>query len=87
MARWIEGETGDAERISVGFLSSSMLPTLGMAPLLGRGFSPEEDVPDGPEVAVLGYDLPPYHMRTMEDIVSASFGGPRVMTTCWGSSR
>jgi hypothetical protein len=60
VARWIEGETGDAERISVGFLSSSILPTLlGVAPLLGSGFSPEEDVPDGTEIAVLGYDLPP----------------------------
>ncbi len=87
VARWIEGETMDAERISVGFLSSSMLPTLGVAPLLGRGFSPEEDVPDGPQVAVLDSDLPPHHMRTVEYIVSASFAGPQVVTTCWGSSR
>jgi len=56
-SRSLTGETMDAERISVGFLSSSMLPTLGVAALLGRGFSPEEDVPDGPEVAVLGYYL------------------------------
>ena len=35
----------------------SSLDTLGVGLLLGRTFTPEEDVPSGPDLAVLGYGL------------------------------
>jgi len=40
------------QRVSTGFFA-----TLGVSPLLGRGFTPDEDVPDGPARAVLSYEL------------------------------
>lgn len=40
------------ERIGAGYFG-----VLGVAPLLGREFSAQEDVPDGPKVVILGHDL------------------------------
>lgn len=51
--------TGDGEplRISAGFVSSEVFDVLGVRPILGRAITREEDVPNGPNVAVLGYPL------------------------------
>ena len=51
--------TGDAEpeRVHVGLIAPSFLPTVGVAPLLGRNFTTEEDRPNGPEAALLDYGL------------------------------
>jgi len=53
----LTGDGGDAERIGVGLLSSDVLPTLNVAPHSGRWFTPEEDVAEGPNVVILGFDL------------------------------
>jgi len=42
----------DAQRVSAAFFR-----ILGVAPLLGRTFDESEDVPNGPDVVVLSYDL------------------------------
>jgi len=42
----------DAQRVSAAFFR-----VLGVAPLLGRTFDESEDVPNGPDVVVLSYDL------------------------------
>jgi len=55
--RTLTGDEGGAERINVTMVSADLLPTLGVPPALGRGFTPEEDVPDGPAVAILGHGL------------------------------
>ena len=47
------------ERARVGFVQRDVFEVLGVAPLLGRSFSAEEDRPNGPSVIVLGYDLWP----------------------------
>ncbi|MGE3277713.1 MAG: ABC transporter permease [Vicinamibacterales bacterium] len=62
VAGWTSGQqnlTGDGDpvRIGVGFVMANTFDVLGARPLLGRVFRPEEDVPDGPPVAVLGYRL------------------------------
>ena len=49
--------TGDAERVRAGFVTENLFRVLGVAPQLGRGFTAEEDRPNGAEVVVLGYDL------------------------------
>jgi putative ABC transport system permease protein len=49
---------GDAsERIRYGQVGANTFQVLGVPPLLGRAFTPEEDRPNGPRVISLGYDL------------------------------
>ena len=51
--------TGDGEpvRIGVGFVTANLFDVLGARPLLGRVMTAEEDVPNAPQVVVLGYPL------------------------------
>ena len=62
IAAWSPGQqnlTGDGEplRIGVGSVTANLFDVLGSRPLLGRTFTEQEDVPNGPQVAVLGYPL------------------------------
>jgi putative ABC transport system permease protein len=62
IAAWSPGQqnlTGDGEpvRIGVGSVTANLFEVLGVQPLLGRVITAEEDVPNGPQVAVLGYPL------------------------------
>jgi putative ABC transport system permease protein len=62
IAAWSPGQqnlTGDGEpvRIGVGSVTANLFDVLGVRPLLGRVMTAEEDVPNGPQVAVLGYPL------------------------------
>src|SRR5690606_18079276 len=62
IAAWTAGQqnlTGDGDplRVGVGFVTANTFDVLGASPLLGRVIRPEEDVPDGAPVAVLGYRL------------------------------
>lgn len=59
---WNTGQqnlTGDGEplRIGVGFVTANLFDVLGVRPMIGRSISEAEDVPNGPQVAVLGYPL------------------------------
>ncbi len=45
------------ERARVGFVQRDVFEVLGVAPMLGRSFTADEDRPNGPNVIVLGYDL------------------------------
>ncbi len=44
-------------RLNCGLVERTFLPTLGVQPILGRNFTPEEDRPKGPKVALLSYGL------------------------------
>lgn len=48
---------GEPEQADVGYATFNFFPLLGVEPILGRGFLPEEDVVDGPAVALLNYKL------------------------------
>jgi putative ABC transport system permease protein len=48
---------GDPERIVVGIASSSLFEVLGVQPALGRAFLPQEDVENGPRVAILSHSF------------------------------
>ncbi len=62
VAAWDAGEAnltggGDPIRIGTGAVTANTFETLGARPLLGRGFTEEEDRPGGPPVAVLSFGL------------------------------
>src|SRR5882672_4947241 len=44
-------------RVTCAAVESTFLPTFGVQPLLGRNFTPDEDRPDAPKVALLSYGL------------------------------
>jgi len=48
---------GEPERVSAYSVTANFFPVLGVQPLLGRGFLPEEDRPGGAKVVVLSYKL------------------------------
>ena len=45
------------QRLSCANVEQNFLPTLGVSPLLGRNFLPEEDHPHGPRAALISYEL------------------------------
>jgi putative ABC transport system permease protein len=49
--------TGDGppDRLDVGVVSANLFETLGISPLLGRTFRPEEELREGPRSVVLGH--------------------------------
>lgn len=49
--------SGEPERIEGAVVTSSFFKLLGIQPVLGRGFLPEEDLPDGRPVVILSHDL------------------------------
>lgn len=48
---------GDPERVHAAQISQRTLGVLGVAPMLGRGFLPQEDVPGANDVALIGYSF------------------------------
>jgi putative ABC transport system permease protein len=46
---------GESVRLSSAGVSASFFDTLGVRPLLGRGFTPGDDVPNAPRVVILSY--------------------------------
>jgi putative ABC transport system permease protein len=62
VAAWGDGQVnltgdGDPERLSAANISANTFATLGVAPLVGRSFTAQEDLPQGPRLVVLGYGL------------------------------
>jgi putative ABC transport system permease protein len=51
------GEQDDSEVINQVRASASLFPALGVAPRLGRSFTPEETLPGGPPVIILSHDF------------------------------
>ncbi|HVS02828.1 MAG TPA: ABC transporter permease, partial [Thermoanaerobaculia bacterium] len=56
LARTVGGAE-DPERVVAAAISRDVLPALGVAPILGRGFLAEEDEPGGEAVAILSHEL------------------------------
>ena len=48
---------GDPERAAAGAVTANLFSVLGVQPTRGRLFTSQEDAPNGPRVAILGYGL------------------------------
>jgi putative ABC transport system permease protein len=62
VAAWSDGQVnltadGEPERVAAAQVTANTFSTLGVAPLIGRTFSPAEDVPNGPNRVVLGHGI------------------------------
>jgi putative ABC transport system permease protein len=62
VAAWSDGQvnlTGDQEpeRVPAARVTANLFSTLGVSPMVGRAFTAQEDVPNGPPVVVLGFAL------------------------------
>jgi putative ABC transport system permease protein len=62
VAAWSDGQVnitgdGDPERVTAGEVTANTFSTLGVSPALGRTFTAQEDVPNGPRLVVLGHTL------------------------------
>jgi predicted permease len=55
---------GEPRRVAAQFVSSEFFPLLGVAPLLGRTISKEDDRPNGPRVVVLSH-------RAWQDVLAS----------------
>jgi putative ABC transport system permease protein len=53
----ISTDGGDPEQINFSPVSANFFEVLGRGPTLGRAFLPEEDVPNGPGVAIISHAL------------------------------
>ena len=58
-----------AERVRVGLISDNFFDVVGVRPLLGRGFVAEDNLPNAPPVAIIGYDFWRQHFRGDRGIV------------------
>jgi putative ABC transport system permease protein len=62
VATWGEGQVnltgdGEPERVASARVSANLFSTLGVAPMIGRTFTAQEDLPNGPRLVVLGFAL------------------------------
>jgi predicted permease len=60
---------GDPDRIQGAFTTANFFPVLGVQPLLGRGYTPEEDRFEAANVAVLCYSLWQARFQGATDVV------------------
>ena len=62
VAAWSDGQVnltgdGEPERVAAANVTANLFPVLGVQPMIGRVFTGSEDVPNGPNVVVLGFGL------------------------------
>jgi predicted permease len=63
---------GPATVVSQGLATPDFFHVLGATPVLGREFTPEEDLPNGPKVTVISYDLWKQRFGGRQDAVGQS---------------
>ncbi|MBA2257382.1 MAG: ABC transporter permease [Acidobacteria bacterium] len=76
---WSDGQiniTGDGEpeRVSAGGVTANLFSVLGVSPVLGRSFSAAEDIPNGPDLVVIGHGLWARRYAADPSIVGRSIG-------------
>lgn len=61
--------TGDTERVRTLFADADALPVAGIQPVLGRTFTPEEDVPGGEPVVLVSHNYWRTRLGARRDVV------------------
>lgn len=61
------------EQVPVARVTHNFLPTIGVAPVLGRNFVPEEDQPGGRPVAIISQDLWNRRFSGSPDVIGKTF--------------
>ena len=74
----------DAEQVPTLRASASLLATLGVAPFMGRTFTPDEDTPTGPRAALVSYELWQTRFAAARDIIGRVVRLDDVPTTIVG---
>ncbi|WP_300621071.1 ADOP family duplicated permease [Dokdonella sp.] len=64
--------SGDPELVTAWPVDAGLLPTLGVAPALGRNFSRDEDRPNGPRAALIGHAFWQRHFNGDQDVIGRS---------------
>lgn len=72
------------ERVSAPLVSVGFFETLGVPPLLGRGFTPDEEEPNGPPVAVLSHAFWQRSFGADRDVVGSTIRLDGTPTTVVG---
>ena len=70
--RWNRGtisDPGQPEYVLGAQMSSSLFSVLGVTPILGRGFVPEDERPGGPPLIIISYDLWQRHYGGNREVV------------------
>ncbi len=63
---------GEPQRVRGATVMADYLKTLGVQPVIGRAFSPEEDQPGGPQAALIGYGLWQKHFAGNTAVIGQS---------------
>ncbi len=74
------GEGSEPERLTGATVTANYIPILGIPPVLGRNFSPAEDTPGGPKVAILSDALWRRRFAASPDVIGRRItvdGAPR----------
>lgn len=83
VANWIDGADG-AERAIVGAVTPDFFRTMGMKPMLGRTFTPEEQRHNGDRVVVISHDAWYRYFAGAPDVIGRSVQVDSVPTTIIG---
>ena len=73
-----------SQQVDVGLVTSNFFSLLGVEPLLGRAFTSQETVPNGPHVAMLTHRIWQQQFGARPDIVGQTVSLGRVPTTIVG---
>jgi predicted permease len=76
--------SGRSQQVDVGVVTSNFFSLLGVQPQLGRAFTSDETVPNGPHVAMLTHRIWQQQFGARADIVGQAINIGRVPTTIVG---
>jgi predicted permease len=75
LGAYINGSTvnmtigSDAQRFTGAYISDGFMKALGVKPIMGRDFTPEDNKPGAPKVTIIGHELWQRHFGGSSDII------------------